>query len=64
MSSLGSECLLVIDKEKKQANVKHQGETLIAHKVYEKKERCDAVTPCSLKDVILVYAYASLGRES
>ena len=24
---------------------------------------CDAVTPCSLKDLVLVYAYASLRRE-
>ena len=41
---------------------KNQGESEVSSqtaeqtKVSEEEEACDAVTPCSLKDVVLVYA--------
>ena len=48
---------------------KNQGESEVSSqtaeqtKVSEEEEACDAVTHCSLKDVVLVYAYSSLRRE-
>ena len=35
-------------------------ETLSKRRCQEKKKKCVTVTPCSLKDWILVYAYSSL----